>query len=56
MPAIGASLAALLAGWVIDGVFEPYLGAGMTLLLSFAGSTAVFFVALRWLKNLRDGR
>ncbi len=56
MPAIGASLAAIVAGWVIDGVFEPYLGVGMTLLLSFAGSTLVFFVALRRLKNLRDGR
>jgi hypothetical protein len=56
VPALGASLAAILAGWVIDGVFEPYLGAGMTLLLSFTGSTVMFFVALRWLKNLRDGR
>jgi hypothetical protein len=55
MPSIGASLAAMLAGWVIDGVFQPFLGTGATLVLSFAGSTVVFFVALRWLKNLRDG-
>jgi uncharacterized membrane protein YdjX (TVP38/TMEM64 family) len=55
VPSIGASLAAILAGWVIDGVFGPYLGTGATLILSFAGSTVVFFVALRWLKKLRDG-
>jgi hypothetical protein len=44
----------MLAGWVIDSLLEPYLGSGVTLMLSFVGSTVVFFVALRWLKGLRD--
>ncbi len=53
MPSIGASLAALLAGWVADGLLQPYLGTSVTLLLSFAVSTVVFFVARRWLLELR---
>ena len=53
MPSIGAGLAAMLVGWMIDGLFEPYLGAGATLLLSFVGSTIVFFIARKWLKDLR---
>jgi hypothetical protein len=54
MPSIGAGVAAMLAGWMIDDLLQPYLGTGPTLILSFAGSTVVFFIALRWLKNLRD--
>jgi hypothetical protein len=54
MPSLGAGVAAMLAGWMIDGVLEPYLGVGLTLILSFAGSTVVFFVAHKWLKDLRD--
>jgi hypothetical protein len=54
MPALGASLAAMLAGWMIDGLLQPYLGVGPTLMLSFAVSTVVFFVAHKWLKELRD--
>jgi hypothetical protein len=53
MPSIGAGLAALLAGWVADGLLQPYLGTGVTLLPSFAVSTVVFFVARRWLLELR---
>ena len=53
MPALGASLAAMLAGWMIDGLLQPFLGVGPTLMLSFAVSTVVFFVALKWLKELR---
>ncbi len=55
MPSIGAGVAATLAGFMIDGVFQPLLGTGPTLLLSFVVSTVVFFVVKRWLKNLRDG-
>jgi hypothetical protein len=55
MPSIGAGLAATLAGWMIDGVLQPLLGTGLTLVLSFAVSTVVFFVVQRWLKQLRDG-
>jgi len=46
---------ALLAGWVIDAMLQPFLGMGLTLVLSFAGSTVVFFIVRRWLKELRDG-
>jgi hypothetical protein len=54
MPSLGAGVAAMLAGWMIDGVLQPFLGVGLTLMLSFVGSTLVFFVAQRWLKDLRD--
>ena len=53
MPSIGAALAALLAGWLVDGLLQPYLGAGVTLVLSFAVSTVVFFAARKWLRDLR---
>jgi hypothetical protein len=54
MPSLGASVAALLAGWMIDAMLQPFLGTGPTLMLSFAGSTVVFFLTLTWLKGLRD--
>jgi TM2 domain-containing membrane protein YozV len=53
MPSIGAGLAALLAGWMVDGLLQPYLGTGVTFLLSFALSTVIFFAARRWLLELR---
>ena len=53
MTSLGAGLAAMLAGWMIDAALEPYLGMGLTLVLSFAGSTVVFFLARKWLKELR---
>jgi hypothetical protein len=43
----------MLAGRVIVNVLQPYLGAGPTMLLSFAGSMVIFFVVQRWLKDLR---
>lgn len=55
MPSLGATLAAMLAGWAIDDMLQPYLGLGLTLFISALGSTAVFFVARKWLKDLRDG-
>ena len=53
MVSLGASLAAMLAGLIIDEVFQPFLGTGPTLVLSFAGSTVAFFFARSWLKELR---
>jgi hypothetical protein len=55
MPSIGASVAATLAGWLMDELLQPFLGTGPTLVISFAVSTVVFFLALRWLKELRGG-
>jgi len=54
MPYLGAAVAGMLAGWMIAGVLEPYLGVGLTLMLSFVGSTVVFYVVQKWLKDLRD--
>jgi hypothetical protein len=45
----------MLAGWIIDDLLQPLLGMGPTLIISFAGSTVVFFAARKWLKGLRDG-
>ena len=53
MVSLGASLAAMLAGWIIDDVFQPFLGTGPALVLSLAGSTVAFFLARSWLKELR---
>ena len=53
MVSLGAGLAALVAGWIIDDGLQPLLGAGPTLFLSFVGSTVVFFVARNWLREMR---
>jgi hypothetical protein len=53
MPSLVAGLVASLAGWMIDDLVQPYLGMGLTLVLSLACSTTVFFVARRWLTELR---
>ena len=55
MPSLGGGVAALISGWMIDAACEPLLGVGPTLVLSFLGSTVVFFVVRNWLKDLRDG-
>jgi hypothetical protein len=52
---IGAGLAAILVGSVIDALLQPYLGTGATLILSFVISTVTFFMARRWLNELRNG-
>lgn len=55
MPTIGGSVIALLAGWLIDAMLEPFLGSGATLVVSFVGSAVAFFFARKWLRDLRDG-
>lgn len=55
MTYIGAGLLAILVGWVIDALFQPYLGTVATLILSFVISTGAFFMARRWLNELRHG-
>ena len=42
-----------MAGWVLDELFQPYLGMGVTLVLSFVVSTLIFFYVRRWLVALR---
>jgi len=53
VPSLAAGLVASLAGWMIDDVVQPYLGAGATLVLSLVCSTVIFFVARKWLIDLR---
>jgi len=55
VPTLGGSVMALLAGWLLDAMLEPLFGTGPTLVLSFVGSTVVFFFARKWLNDLRDG-
>jgi len=52
---LGAVLVAIVVGWVVDALFQPYLGTGATLILSFVISTVAFFMARRWLNDLRHG-
>ena len=53
MPSLAAAGVASLAGWVLDELFEPYLGMGITLLISFVVSTLVFIYVRRWLVEMR---
>jgi F0F1-type ATP synthase assembly protein I len=55
MAYIGGALVATLVGWLIDDLLQPYLGTGMTLVLSFGISTVIFFIVRRWLNELRHG-
>jgi uncharacterized membrane protein YdjX (TVP38/TMEM64 family) len=55
VPSIGAGVVAMLAGWIIDDMLQPFLGMGPTLLASFVGSTVVFFAVRKWLRELRGG-
>lgn len=46
---------ASVAGWIVDELLQPFLGIGPTLILSFACSAVVFFLARKWLIELRGG-
>ena len=53
MPSLAAGGVASLAGWILDELFQPYLGMGVTLVLSLVASTLIFFYVRRWLVELR---
>jgi hypothetical protein len=53
LPTLAAALVASLAGWLIDDVAQPYLGAAFTVFLSLVCSTVVFYAARKWLIDLR---
>ena len=53
MPSLYAGLLASLAGWLIGDLIEPFLGAVPALVVSFVGSAVIFFVARKWLIDLR---
>jgi len=48
-------MAALIAGWMIDGVLDPWLDGSATFVVSLVGSTVVLFLKRNWLRRLRDG-
>ena len=48
-------MAAMIAGWMIDAVLDPWVDGGLSFTLSLVGSTVVFFVMRNWLRRLRDG-
>lgn len=52
---LAASVAAVLAGWAVDALLDPWLDAGPEMLVSLAVTTMVFVVVRQWLKRLRDG-
>jgi hypothetical protein len=54
VPYLGGSVAALLAGFLIDAALEPVLGRGPTLFVSFVASVLAFYFARKWLKDLAD--
>jgi uncharacterized membrane protein YdjX (TVP38/TMEM64 family) len=53
VPSLGAGLFACIAGWLLDELLQPLLGTGVTLALSFVGSTLAFYYARQWLRDLR---
>ncbi len=53
MPSLVAAATASLAGYVLDDLVQPYLGTGMTMLLTLVASTLIFFYVRRWLVDLR---
>ncbi len=53
MPSLVAAAVASLAGWVLQDLLQPYLGLGLTLVLTLVASTLVFFYVRRWLVDLR---
>jgi hypothetical protein len=53
VPSLAAGAVASLAGWVLDDLLQPYLGMGLTLVLTLVASTLIFFYLRRWLVDLR---
>jgi hypothetical protein len=53
VPTLVAGLVASAAGWAMDDMLQPLLGTSPTLVLSFLGSTLLFFAMRKWLVDLR---
>jgi hypothetical protein len=53
VPSLAAACVASLLGWMVDDLVQPYLGMGFSFFLSFVSSTVVFYVARKWLIDLR---
>ncbi|MEZ5289607.1 MAG: hypothetical protein R2745_00850 [Vicinamibacterales bacterium] len=55
MPSLGASVAAMLAGWVLDDVLAPYVGFGTRLVVGLVATSILWVLVFQWLRRLRDG-
>jgi hypothetical protein len=53
VPTLVAGLVASVVGWAMDDLLQPFLGTSVTLILSFIGSTILFFALRKWLIDLR---
>jgi hypothetical protein len=53
VPSLVAAAVASLAGFFLDDLMQPYLGMGMTLVLTLVASTLIFYYVRRWLVDLR---
>ena len=53
MPTIGASIAATLASWLVDALISSFAGIYVRALVGLAVSIWVFYVARKWLLDLR---
>jgi len=52
---LAASVVAMLAGWVLDSLLDPYLDGGNEMMVTLVVTSVVFFLARQWLTRLRDG-
>ena len=55
MPTLGATLAATIAGWMIDAGIADWVDTSTRLVVGLVASTVIFVVTLRQLQRLRDG-
>ena len=53
MPFIGASVAAVIAGFVVDALLEPWASMFVRLMVGLVVSTIVFYWARGKLRDLR---
>ena len=53
MPSLAAGGVASVAGWMLDSMFQPILGTGVTLVFSVIASTVIYVYVRRWLVDLR---
>jgi hypothetical protein len=53
VPSLAAGGVASVAGWMLDSMFQPILGTGVTLVFSVIASTVIYVYVRRWLVDLR---
>ena len=53
MPYLGATLAAMACGWLVDAVLAPMAPVPLRVLIGFVVSTIAFYWSLQVLRGLR---